>query len=352
MMKKIILFWFTLFILFSCSDEKSNIDSKELVKEKPDSGILGMSDKNNQVSLEVDEKNSNKLRQPDYDLTLSLEGTTSLFPTEPDHLKNGPKYKSLISRKKWARKGIERQIESLPADGDNWGRVYTLDDVGKMELKIAKLFNKTGQVLIELEDVPYINTYPWTINEYDKKDRMIRTNYSTLNVDIPPFTENFYKELESKKSRGYRLYEYIEIDGVEDRLLCSIYDHDSKDKKLVEENKLVYKYSSLDKLIEKMKIGEAVNIPDLDSTFLFYFNEKGLLQEIKPNEYRGWSCSNIEYDDNDRILGAVFDFGNPNYIERYVFTKHDSYENWLEADVYVNDDEEVSYTILREIEYY
>ncbi|WP_024465770.1 hypothetical protein [Treponema pedis] len=99
-MKKIILFWFTLLILFSCNDEKSNIDSKELVKEKPDSGILGMSDKNNQDSLEVDEKSSNKLRQPDYDLTLSLEGTTSLFPTESDYLKNGPKYKSLISRKK------------------------------------------------------------------------------------------------------------------------------------------------------------------------------------------------------------------------------------------------------------
>ncbi|WP_152513571.1 hypothetical protein, partial [Treponema pedis] len=231
MIKKIILFCFALLILFSCNDEKSNIDSKELGKEKPDSGILVMSDKNNQVSIEVDEKSSNKLRQSDYDLILPLEGTTSLFPTEPDYLKNGPKYKSLISRKKWARKGIERQIESVPADGDNWGRVYTLDDVGKMELKIAKLFNKTGQVLIELEDVPYINTYPWTINEYDKKDRMIRTNYSTLNVDIPPFTENFYKELESKKSRGYRLYEYIEIDGVEDRLLCSIYNHDSKDKK-------------------------------------------------------------------------------------------------------------------------
>ena len=350
MIKKIILFCFALLILFSCNDEKSNINSKEFGKEKLPSGILGMSDKNNQDFLV--EGDGKKLKRPDYDLTLPLEGTTSLFPTEPDHLKNGYKYKSLISRKRWEKRGLERQIESLPPDGDNWGRVYTLDDVGKTELKIAKLFNKSGQVLIELEDVPYINIYPWNINEYDEKNRVIRTNYSTLHVNIQPFTEDFYKELESKKTQGYLLYEYMEIDGVEDRWLCSIYDYDSKDKKQIKENKLIYKYSLLDKLMEKMKSGEAINIPNLNTTFLFYFNEKGLLQEIKPNGYRGWLCSNIDYDDNDRILGAVFDFGNPNYIEHYVFTKHDNFGNWLEADVYINDDEELSYTILREIEYY
>ena len=34
MIKKIILFCFALLILFSCNDEKSNIDSKEFGKEK------------------------------------------------------------------------------------------------------------------------------------------------------------------------------------------------------------------------------------------------------------------------------------------------------------------------------
>ena len=61
MIKKIILFCFALLILFSCNDEKSNIDSKEFGKEKLPSSILGMADKNNQDFIEGDGKNSNDL---------------------------------------------------------------------------------------------------------------------------------------------------------------------------------------------------------------------------------------------------------------------------------------------------
>lgn len=45
-------------------------------------------------------------------------------------------------------------------------------------------------------------------------------------------------------------------------------------------------------------------------------------------------------------------YNDRKYVLKTVYKKYDSFGNWIEDDVYINDDEELSYTILREIEYY
>lgn len=57
--------------------------------------------------------------------------------------------------------------------------------------------------------------------------------------------------------------------------------------------------------------------------------------------------------DNGKIVEAKYkeNFGTVDY-SRYIFTRHDKNDNWLEASVYKNNEVNPLYTILREIEYY
>ena len=53
---------------------------------------------------------------------------------------------------------------------------------------------------------------------------------------------------------------------------------------------------------------------------------------------------------NGELIESKYDDGKS--VIKTIYKKYDSFGNWLEDDVYINDDEELSYTILREIEYY
>jgi len=114
----------------------------------------------------------------------------------------------------------------------------------------------------------------------------------------------------------------------------------------------------------------------LQDTHLGYNNQKvflinNRLEEIK-DENGVWK---FLYNENEQILEAVqtannkvkekfFDakykngklieskYDDGNSVIKTVYKKYDSFGNWLEADIHYNNDENCSFTIFRDFEYY
>ena len=236
------------------------------------------------------------------------------------------------------------------------GQSYTKDDIGKKLIVAGYKYDKSGCLISSIEPILYgEGEQKETLYEYDSYNRCTALHSRYVpEIDLIPYSEEYYKKAEKCDIIQDNLREYAPINKKDDILECKFYYVHSDGKK---------------NLISTIKEGKTED-------YFFYNNQKVLLINNRPEEIKDengvWK---FLYNENEQILEAVqtannkvkekfFDakykngklieskYDDGNSVIKTVYKKYDSFGNWLEADIYINDDEELSYTILREIEYY
>ncbi len=244
-----------------------------------------------------------------------------------------------------------------------------IEEQEKLEKELDKLLSETGSALSDLQIDDKANDFD-ALNDGSMYDEipeiekpkalygtkaLFPTEYAYLKPDFKYKSLIAWKKW-NKKANGENdecySYEYKPVEAKSDCWKCIEYRHIDGKKERIQGDR-VYSNAEWKNLIKGKKNSiKAIQIPNFKAKTYFHFNEKAQLSEIKTRAYYGWCLYNIKYDGEKIIEATFYLLGSGTDNERYKFTKFDAYGNWLEANVYVNGAKEVSYTKVREIEYY
>ena len=281
---------------------------------------------------------------------------SNFLPSSYSYTKQGVNYKTLIIWKAYTEYGMDKLLQSSAEGGEIGGQSYTKDDTGKKLLVAGYKYDKSGCLISSIEPILYgEGEQKETLYEYDSYNRCTALHSRYVpEIDLIPYSEEYYKKAEKCDIIQDNLREYAPINKKDDILECKFYYVHSDGKK---------------NLISTIKEGKTED-------YFFYNNQKVLLINNRPEEIKDengvWK---FLYNENEQILEAVqtannkvkekfFDakykngklieskYDDGNSVIKTVYKKYDSFGNWLEADIHYNNDENCSFTIFRDIEYY
>ena len=257
-------------------------------------------------------------------------------PTSFDYVVDGFKYKTLVAFKCWKKAGIAAKVKEA-ALGDGAGHSYTMSDVGRKELLLAVMLDHDQNVLLYDDFTPYdLDEYHFKVNTFNSAGTLVATKQFLPKKDIEIFSEQFFTELEKAKQG-------------------EAYKNSSDTWHHLEYNRLRTYRNACD----KKHAGQSIEAQKVEGYYMVSYNDDGYLVHIVPKEKH----ANNFVDDSIEFFDAVYRDGKlieakykdnveaEKYLH-YVFTKYDSNGNWLEADVFKNNESEAQYSIIRSIGYY
>ena len=281
---------------------------------------------------------------------------SNFLPSSYSYTKQGVNYKTLVIWKAYTEYGMDKLLQSYAEGGEMGGQSYTKDDIGKKLIVAGYKYDKSGCLISSIEPILYgEGEQKETLYEYDSYNRCTALHSRYVpEIDLIPYSEEYYKKAEKCDIIQDNLREYAPINKKDDILECKFYYVHSDGKK---------------NLISTIKEGKTED-------YFFYNNQKVLLINNRPEEIKDengvWK---FLYNENEQILEAVqtannkvkekfFDakykngklieskYDDGNSVIKTVYKKYDSFGNWLEADIHYNNDENCSFTIFRDFEYY
>ena len=355
-MKKLYILLMVFALLFSC--KKSDEEKLSGKVSKKNETITSLNEQ--EISRQSADFDKDKFYERNFLLDWNFfipKGRNSNFlPSSYSYVKRGVNYKTLVVWKAYTEYGMGKLLQSYAEGGEMGGQSYTKDDTGKKLLVAGYKYNENGCLVSSIEPILYGEGGQMeTLYEYDSYHRCTAL-YSRYipEIDLIPYSEEYYKKAEKCDIIQDNLREYAPINKNDDILECKFYYVHSDGKK---------------NLISTIKEGKTED-------YFFYNNQKVLLINNRPEEIKDengvWK---FLYNENEQILEAVqtannkvkekfFDakykngklieskYDDGNSVIKTVYKKYDSFGNWLEADIHYNNDENCSFTIFRDIEYY
>ncbi|UTC61761.1 hypothetical protein E4O05_09460 [Treponema sp. OMZ 787] len=350
----VLLMVFTLF--FSC--KKNDEEKISGVVSKKTEVIKRNAEK--EISKQVADFDKDKFYERsfllDWDFFIPKGRYSNFLPSSYSYAKRGVSHKSLIVWKVYTEYGMGKVLQSYANEGERGGKTYTKEDIGKKLLVAGYKYDEQGCLVSSIEPILYGEGGQMeTVYEYDSYNRCTAL-YSRVvpEIDLIPYSEEYYKKAEKCTIIQDDLREYIPINKKNDILECKSYYVHSDGKK---------------DLISTIKEGKTED-------YFFYNNQKVLLinnrlEEIK-NENGVWKFLYNEYGQileavqtaNNKVKEKFFDakYKNGELIEskyydgrlviKTVYKKYDNFGDWVEADIYYNNDKNCSFTIFRDFEYY
>ncbi|UTC87307.1 hypothetical protein [Treponema denticola] len=365
-----VIFIFMLVLLVSCTKRENKMIVNDVQRNTITESSKNIDKTSKEEKIEFDTSGSGKkscfpyganiVNNTSYPSDINF-GDISLFPTDARYLNENFRYKKIISWRRWDEPAIKRKLKSYAEtpEGENFiGHKYSSADIGLMQLESAILFDEDQKKIIEVEDSPYYDGKIVKLNEYN--DLGLQTNIYDFRLDneIILFSEEFYNELKNIDDKLMYSYEYIDIKDNPNILKYNHYFYHSKGKKLLESGRISKTLNMKNTMDNNFFIARANKslkyyLKETHSYALFYYDEMGRLSKIEPiPTSMGWKFYDVEYDGNKLLEGKLkFSEKSDTYF-KYVYTKHDKNDNWIEAKIFYDDDTEASYTAIREIEYY
>ena len=355
-MKKLCILLMVFALLFSC--KKSDEEKLSGKVSKKTEVITTNTEK--EISKQTADFDKDKFYERsfllDWNSFIPKGHNSNFLPSSYSYTKHGVKYKTLIIWKTYTEYGMDKLLQSYAEGGEMGGQSYTKDDIGKKLIVAGYKYDKSGCLISSIEPILYGEGEQMeTLYEYDSYNRCTALHSRYVpEIDLIPYSEEYYKKAEKCDIIQDNLREYAPINKKDDILECKFYYVHSDGKK---------------NLISTIKEGKTED-------YFFYNNQKVLLINNRPEEIKDengvWK---FLYNENEQILEAVqtannkvkekfFDakykngklieskYDDGNSVIKTVYKKYDSFGNWLEADIHYNNDENCSFTIFRDFEYY
>ena len=355
-MKKLCILLMVFALLFSC--KKSDEEKLSGKVSKKTEVITTNTEK--EISKQTADFDKDKFYERsfllDWNSFIPKGRNSNFLPSSYSYTKHGVKYKTLIIWKTYTEYGMDKLLQSYAEGGEMGGQSYTKDDIGKKLIVAGYKYDKSGCLISSIEPILYGEGEQMeTLYEYDSYNRCTALHSRYVpEIDLIPYSEENYKKAEKCDIIQDNLREYAPINKKDDILECKFYYVHSDGKK---------------NLISTIKEGKTED-------YFFYNNQKVLLINNRPEEIKDengvWK---FLYNENEQILEAVqtannkvkekfFDakykngklieskYDDGNSVIKTVYKKYDSFGNWLEADIHYNNDENCSFTIFRDFEYY
>lgn len=331
------LFYYTLKDISVYKDNSLNSKKvSRLEKEKPVKILeFGDTEKNNKRWVKIKSIMDSNIGWIFYEDLKELKSKSfsisdSNIPTHIDYLLNGFNYKSLVSFLRWEQEGIDIISVDYLKGGEDGGHSYSPNDVGRLELQIAILVDKDKNVLMYAEKNRRDDeVYRFRVTEYNNgKVGVSRLFFPSKQFKI--FSKEFFDDF--NKVKITKEFKTAIDDIFENNYFKLITEHNS---------------------IQNEFAGKTIIVNKNDTTYYFVYDNVGRLIKAEPqSKHDHYKFYDTVYDDK-KLLSAKYQKSiNDKEYFRYIFTKHDNNNNWLEAKIFRNESLNPYCTLLREITYY
>ncbi|MGF7108913.1 hypothetical protein [Treponema pedis] len=256
-------------------------------------------------------------------------------------------------------------IWEINMDEKNKENIIDAFPYNKEQFIVLYKYDEDGKVLCRVESTPYEDLLIESLYKYDKYGRKIEVHDRNFrkqlksHVDIMTYDDinNSVEEESSFKlshiieyspvNKDFDVLEYHIMTADEKRLIASYKEGKTEDYFFNNYKKV---WLNDDKTIKKLQEDYS------DKIWTFFYNEDGTMKEIinsRENslEYPWKKFYDAKYFDGKLLMSKYYDAYTKKVI-KYVYTKHDLFGNWLEAEIYKNESGKLSSKIIRYITYY
>ncbi|WP_024467322.1 hypothetical protein [Treponema pedis] len=256
-------------------------------------------------------------------------------------------------------------IWEINMDEKNKENIIDAFPYNKEQFIVLYKYDEDGKVLCRVESTPYEDLLIESLYKYDKYGRKIEVHDRSFrkqlksHVDIMTYDDinNSAEEESSFKlshiieyspvNKDFDVLEYHIMTADEKRLIASYKEGRTEDYFFNNYKKV---WLNDDKTIKKLQEDYS------DKIWTFFYNEDGTMKEIinsRENslEYPWKKFYDAKYFDGKLLMSKYYD-AYTKKVTKYVYTKHDLFGNWLEAEIYKNESGKLSSKIIRYITYY
>ena len=355
-MKKLYILLMVFALLFSC--KKSDEEKLSGKVSKKTEVITTNTEK--EISKQTADFDKDKFYERsfllDWNSFIPKGRNSNFLPSSYSYTKHGVKYKTLIIWKVYTEYGMDKLLQSYAEGGEMGGQSYTKDNTGKKLLVAGYKYDESGCLVSSIEPILYGEGGQMeTLYEYDSYHRCT-ASYSRYipEIDLIPYSDEYDQKAENCIITQEGSKEYAPINKTNDVLECkSYYVHSDGKKDLIstiKEGKTedYFFYNNQKVLLINNRLEE---IKDENGVWKFLYNEDGQILEAvqTSNNKVNKKFFDAKYK-NDELIESKYDDGKS--VIKTIYKKYDSFGNWIEADIYYNNDENCSFTIFRDIEYY